>query len=204
MNTEQTGVQELSRSEIFIQQLRSRTADSHKSLEELPVSQSITSPDITIKAYAHYLSLMADMVYDTEKTVFAILAEFIADIDERRKLDLLKLDLKFLGFEKTTFEPVFPNMRKSEAFALGVMYVVEGSSLGGRFILKNICENLNLDEQGTQYFSGYGNKTGSYWKHFLNAMSAFEEKFDCADEIINGAGYAFTALYLHLQKHSGT
>ncbi len=202
MNTEQTCTEKLSRSETFIKKLRSQTADAHKSLEELPVSQSITSPLITIEGYAHYLCLMADMVADTEKKVFPALKDLIGDIEERRKLHLLQKDLDFLGVEKIIFEPVFSDMENSKAFSLGVMYVVEGSALGGRFILRNIRENLHLEEQGTQYFSGYGNKTGSHWKHFLDMITAYEEQHDCADQIIDGADYAFNAISGHLQKLS--
>jgi heme oxygenase len=83
-------------------------------------------------------------------------------------------------------------------FALGVFYVIEGSSLGGRFILKNIVNNPQLsNDQGVSYFKGYGDKTGSYWKNFLNVLAEYEQNNNCANSIIEGAVYAFDSIYNH-------
>ena len=90
------------------------------------------------------------------------------------------------GYNKPVASPVFNIENQTTAFALGILYVVEGSSLGGRFILKNLETIPGLDNgKGVSYFTGYGNKTGSQWKNFLNFLTTYEEENNCEDEIIN-------------------
>ncbi|AWI25629.1 biliverdin-producing heme oxygenase [Flavobacterium pallidum] len=203
MTQNDLNVQEHTHADHFLHQLRSRTADSHKRLEELPVSTSITSPNITKASYAHYLQLMGAVIHQTESAIFPKLAHAVPDIDNRHKSKSIIADLKFMGYDLKSFPPPFTKNIDSEAFALGIMYVVEGSTLGGRFILKNIQQALGFEQEGTQYFSGYGNKTGSSWKHFLDALTSYEAKNGHMEEIIKGADYAFTAIYDHLKSHSG-
>lgn len=79
--------------------------------------------------------------------------------------------------------------------------MVEGSTLGGRFILKNVSKVLQLsEEQGVSYFNGYGEKTGSFWKNFLAFLSEYEQEHNCGNEIIEGAVYAFDSIYKHFDR----
>lgn len=182
----------------FLEQLKNRTSFAHRQLESLPISASILSPDLKIADYAHYLSLMHDVHKSLQDRIYPLLSNIISDLKERKKTNLIENDLSYLNYKKDNIVPVFNNQEISIPFALGILYVVEGSSLGGRFILKNIETIPRLDTQnGVSYFTGYGNKTGSYWKAFLNALTAYETDFNCADEIIEGAVYAFDAIHNH-------
>lgn len=188
----------LAPADTFLEQLRATTSVSHKNLESLPVSASILSPQVTREEYANYLSLMHDAVKSTETCIFPKLTAIVPDIENRRKLPSIEADLNVLGFKKENFEPIFGHENQSTGFALGIFYVIEGSSLGGRFILKNIEQVLGYNENnGAVYFGGYGNKTGSRWKNFLNCMTAYEAANDCGDEIIAGANFAFGAIHEH-------
>ncbi|MFD1605570.1 biliverdin-producing heme oxygenase [Flavobacterium artemisiae] len=182
----------------FLNDLKSKTSDSHKKLESLPVSSSILSPEMKIEDYCHYLALMQDVHDDTEAVVFPLVSDIIEDLEERKKSQLLENDLQFLNFKKESYKSVFDNQEMSVPFALGVFYVIEGSTLGGRFILKNVTLNEQLSQgKGVSYFSGYGDKTGSYWKSFLNVLEQYEQRFNCGDEIIKGAVYGFESIYNH-------
>lgn len=203
MNVENTGI---ASNETFLNNLRTKTADSHKGLEALPISKSIVDPKITIQEYAMYLSLMHDVVQDLEENIYPKLSEVISDLDARKKSQLILEDLKKIGFDKKqTLSPFKDASPISVPFAMGMMYVVEGSTLGGRFILKNIQESLGFtEENGASYFSGYGNKTGSFWKNYLNALTEFESKNNSEEEIIAGADYAFTRIGNHLSENSAS
>lgn len=182
----------------FLEQLRAATSVSHKNLENLPVSASILSPRVTREEYANYLNLMHDAVKSTETYIFPKLSAVVTDIENRRKLAAIEADLNVLGYAKEDFEPIFNHENQSKGFALGIFYVMEGSSLGGRFILKNIEQNLGYNEDdGAAYFAGYGNKTGSHWKDFLHCMTQYEAANNCGDEIIAGANFAFDAIHEH-------
>lgn len=185
----------------FLTDIKSQTADSHKKLESLSVSASILSPDMKIEDYIHYLSLMHDVHKNTEEVVYPLLSQIIPDLDQRKKKYLIEEDLSFLNHNKTTSSTVFDKTEMSVPFALGVFYVIEGSSLGGRFILKNIVNNKQLsNDQGVSYFKGYGDKTGSFWKNFLNILAEYEQNNNGADSIIEGAVYAFDSIYNHFES----
>ena len=177
----------------FHEELKLRTADAHDRLETLPVSKSIMSPQVSLQDYARYLILMHPIVADAEQNVSELLGDVVDDRESRRKLALIEADLKFLGINPEPAHKVFKV--ENAAFALGVMYVVEGSAIGGRFILKNLEKSLGLSAAaGASYFAGYGNVTGSMWKRFVEQMTDFEKRTGSGDAIIDGAAYAFSVI----------
>lgn len=187
----------------FLENLRSKTSPSHTGLEDLPISKIIVDPKITNEDYILYLNLMHDVVKNLEEDIYPILRPLIDDLDQRIKAPTLANDILFAKGEIKPYKAPFHTTGLSIPFAMGIMYVVEGSTLGGRFILKNIQENLGFDEEnGASYFSGYGNKTGSMWKKFLNVLTDFESETNSADEIIAGADYAFSTIHKHLDENS--
>ncbi len=190
----------------FLNNLRTKTAASHKGLEALPISKLIVDPKITVEEYALYLNLMHDVVQNLEEDIYPILSDLIADLSERKKAQLILEDLKHMGIQKKqTVAPFKDASEISVAFAMGMMYVVEGSTLGGRFILKNIQDSLGFDEEkGASYFAGYGNKTGSFWKKYLNSLTDFESENNSEAEIIAGADYAFQIIGKHLSENAAS
>ncbi|AWH86021.1 heme oxygenase [Flavobacterium album] len=189
----------------FLDNLRQATAKSHTDLEELPISASVTDTNVTNSEYAGYLKLMRDVTADTEENIFPLLEGIIPDLMQRSKTHHIDADLAVLGIEIGTHSrPVTRNLKEiSTGFALGIMYVVEGSSLGGRVILKNISAALGYDaENGASYFAGYGGQTGSYWKNFLSALSQYEAENQCASEIIEGANFTFDAINAHFRSNA--
>nr|WP_262512340.1 biliverdin-producing heme oxygenase [Adhaeribacter arboris] len=54
------------------------------------------------------------------------------------------------------------------------MYVMEGSTLGGKVISKIVYETLGYTpENGIAFFNGYGTQTGPKWKAFQEALTRF-------------------------------
>lgn len=187
----------------FLNNLRTATSESHTALEALPVSESILKADVTDLDYTHYLNLMRDVVKDAEENIFPILNNVVTDLESRNKTHLIEADLNALGAVTETAEkPLSEGIDSlTVPFALGVLYVVEGSSLGGRVILKNINTVLGHDaENGAAYFSGYGGQTGSRWKAFLDVLVSYESANNAGDEIIAGANYAFDAINAHFSR----
>lgn len=187
----------------FLDILRSQTTPSHTGLEDLPISKIIVDPKITNEDYILYLNLMHDVVKNLEDNIYPILNPIVDDLDQRIKAPTLVNDILFAKGEIKTYQAPFNTTEISIPFAMGIMYVVEGSTLGGRFILKNIQQSLGFNEEnGASYFSGYGNKTGSFWKKFLNILTDFESETNSGDEIIAGADYAFSTIHKHLGENS--
>ena len=187
----------------FLEKLRNATSQSHTNLESLPVSVSIIKPDVTTNEYGRYLSLMHDVVADVEENIFPVLRDIIPDLKDRVKKHFLEQDLVALGVVKEDIQRPITKLNKTASlgFALGIMYVVEGSSLGGRVIYKNINTALGYDEEnGARYFAGYGGQTGSHWKKFLDVLVQYETNHNCGEAIIAGADYAFKAISAHFSK----
>ena len=185
----------------FLVDLKTRTAESHKKLEGLSISASILSPDMKLPDYIHYLCLMHDVHTNTENVIFPLLSNVVDDLKERKKSNLIDEDLLYLNHSKIISTRIFNTPEMTVPFALGIMYVVEGSTLGGRFILKNITTVPGLERgKGTLYFNGYGEKTGSYWKSFLNFLEEYEHIYNCRETIIEGAIYAFDSIYKHFES----
>lgn len=191
--------------ETFLERLKKNTSQSHTHLENLPVSLSIVNPAVTKQEYAHYLMLMHDIVKDAEENIFPVLQNIIPDINERAKAQSIENDLSTLGINIAGFKkPLSSKLTNtSAAFVMGIMYVIEGSTLGGRYILKNITEALGYTaNEGAEYFAGYGNATGSNWKSFLNLLVKFEKDYNCEEEIVNGATFAFDQITRHFTENS--
>lgn len=188
----------------FLDKLRIDTQDAHKALEQLPISQSIVDPKLTIEQYGAYLGKMRDVHHDVETKLFPLLSDIVADLPVRTKTSQIEADLLNIGLPATHLasDPITQSSPiRSKAFAMGVLYVIEGSSLGGRIILKNIQSALGLDKNnGANYFYGYGEQTGSLWKSFLQTLSTYEAANECGEEIISGAQYAFKKIYGHFEE----
>jgi len=124
------------------------------------------------------------------------------DFDARRKLPALNADLASLGIVPLAAarQPAALFTIVTQAEAVGALYVIEGSTLGGRIIAKQVRTALGFTPTyGARYFTGYGAKTGAYWQRFSHAVNAFGNG-DQQDwlPIINGAVMTFAAFQHHI------
>ncbi|KMQ81059.1 bacteriophytochrome heme oxygenase BphO [Candidatus Burkholderia pumila] len=110
--------------------------------------------------------------------------------DERRKAHLLSADLDELTGERrlpgtVSHADVAYDLLRLDTLgaAFGSMYVMEGSTLGGRFIAPHVAQLLKLEAgKGNAYFDGYGPCTGSMWNAFREKTNATvpESQYDDA------------------------
>ena len=90
----------------------------------------------------------------------------------------------------TTF-PVWKPLRE----ALGCLYVLEGSTLGGKIITAHLKRVLPLDEsRGCSFFNSYGDDVGPMWSSFLGILSRHCERHDDADVVVHSACQTFASL----------
>jgi heme oxygenase len=67
--------------------------------------------------------------------------------------------------------------------ALGALYVIEGSALGGQILYRQIRESLGLDVRtGASFFYGEGAQTGTSWKRFTLVLDQYVADSDEAAE----------------------
>ena len=102
------------------------------------------------------------------------------ELHRRTKTSALERDLRRAGLSAAEVARLprsrSPSLRTSGE-VLGVLYVVEGSTLGGRAIHK-ACRGLGIDRRALSFFDVYGADTGALWRRFCAALQAHGA---CAD-----------------------
>ena len=96
------------------------------------------------------------------------------DLPARLKTPALTQDLQALGVDAQRLPRCqhLPALR-SEAQMLGVLYVLEGATLGGNVLRKRVAEQLGLDaDNGCAFLFVYGEDTGQHWKAFLEFLGS--------------------------------
>ena len=175
--------------------LRSATAQIHKDLEALPVSRVIMSTGLTVSEYIAYLQKIYTIHYSIEKDVFPVVAGKIADLEQRKKTAQIKQDLEALHAtvpaEYTFLDAGF---HANPAFCMGMLYVSEGSTLGGQYILKNVQKVLGAEAaHAGSFLNVYSMRTGSMWKAFMDILNTYQATLTDAEmqEVAAGAVYGF-------------
>jgi heme oxygenase (biliverdin-IX-beta and delta-forming) len=119
--------------------------------------------------------------------------------ERRRKTQHLIQDLEVLGLKSEDIirlpqcRPLMP-LPAPEA-VLGSMYVVEGSTLGGAIIARDVENRLGLTaETGCAYFRSYGRDIAAMWKSF-GAVLLEASSPEADDLIVESAQKTFTVMH---------
>jgi heme oxygenase len=121
------------------------------------------------------------------------------ELRNRLKLSLLSVDLASLAVDsealtRLPFCDSLPRL-KTVAEALGCLYVLEGSTLGGKIITRHLKKILPLDERrGCSFFNSYGENVGRMWSSFLEVLGRHCERHGDADVVIHSACQTFASL----------
>jgi heme oxygenase (biliverdin-IX-beta and delta-forming) len=172
--------------------LRQQTAGHHAIAESrlLPLLENIT----TRQQYAHLLRMLYGFYAPVEEAIcFHLNENDVPDIGERRNSSLILDDLQALsGFQNSILFCNDLPLIDNKASAFGALYVLEGSTLGGRVILKMLLKNrtLNLSDNEVRFFGGYGEQTGSMWKSFIAQLNEQEDH----EAMTTAANQTFTCL----------
>ncbi|MDT6922340.1 biliverdin-producing heme oxygenase [Pseudomonas atacamensis] len=154
-----------------LQDLRAGTAELHIALEKrLPFfSDTLDTPAFERLMQAYY-----GFYQPLEQ---ALLASGAVPDDfnllPRLKADTLRADLRALGATADDL-PLCEDLPVigSSAASLGVLYVLEGATLGGQILRREIAARLNLDaDNGAAFLDVYGAATGRRWREFIEYLS---------------------------------
>jgi heme oxygenase len=118
--------------------------------------------------------------------------------DPRRKLSYLERDLALLKIAPQqlpicTALPPLPAIPQ----ALGCLYVMEGSTLGGQIITRHLKKHLNLGQ--FHYYASYGEQVGPLWKSFGEMVNSSTSDPATESLVIEGAIHTFKALQVWLE-----
>jgi heme oxygenase len=183
--------------DLFLKNLRQQTGESHLRLEENKYSKALLETSVTCADYQGYIARLYGVTKACENDVFPLINFVLTDSSERYKSGMILEDLKKTGISEDEIRnlPVYKFNPTDTAEALGIMYVLEGSTLGGKIIYKHVNQYLGIEaETGASYFYGYGQETGILWKSFITAFADYAVKENCEQRITSSAISAFTAI----------
>ncbi len=180
----------------------------------------LTSAGLTRLLYVDVLRALLPVLRSWEAWAAAVAPPSLQPLlPPRRRSHLLAADLQALGVstsepDQPAFQPVnwpktvmgedqsknaTPSSHGFEAAFLGTFYVLEGSTLGGRFIARHVETALGLEPGvGDAYFRGHGDATGALWRETTAAIAAVPEEH--APLLIGAARRTFRAFGAVLEQ----
>lgn len=152
------------------EELKTYTQTNHQLLERKLVAKMRAMR--THQDYANLLVIFYSYFGGLENLIDKHLqTNKITDYNLRRKANLLANDIMFLGGTLPALAPKHFLPEITNHFeALGAMYVMEGSTLGGKIISQMVNKQLGLTE-GLSFFQGYGDDTMMMWQRFREVLN---------------------------------
>jgi heme oxygenase len=111
----------------------------------------------------------------------------------RRRARLFAADLDALSGLPTGDAPDLPAVHGTDE-ALGRLYVLEGSTLGGTFIDRHLASLPHLADVRIRAFCPYGNETGAMWAAFRRVTRERVAAGGDADVMVESARGTFRTL----------
>ena len=142
------------------QALRQATDAAHERLHHLPAFASLAAGSIDRGDYIALLRRLLGFHGAVEAALAAApcLRPFGIAIEERRRAPLLEADLDAMDAAPGLAAPALVPP-SSAAAAMGWLYVVEGSTLGGRHLARGLDGLLGEDVAGRRFLLGHARGT---------------------------------------------
>jgi len=180
-------------------ELKKNTENIHRQAEKVMVSwlKRIRSLEDHVD-FLNWLYAYYGPLEDRIKT--QLTSDNFPDIERRSRADTLLLDMDAAGIPLPAPE-ICRDLPLIDSYgtALGALYVLEGSTLGGRIIAEILAGQLG-SEKCLSYFNSYGNETAGMWQSFKDLLDtpatlAFKEDILCS------AGSTFLTFKTWIEKH---
>jgi heme oxygenase len=177
------------------ERLKTLTKPFHDETESHGFGKKIFEKTITKDEYCTMLDIFHSVVSPLEEVILSKKSEFeilALDITKRLKSSIIRDDMAGLG--RAPSKAMVTAVRGSDFSSLvGAVYVLEGSTMGGQMIAKELKE-LGLP---FGYFLPYGEVTMPMWQEFIGFLERCEKKegFD-VEACILGA----CAMFLYMRR----
>lgn len=185
-----------------LRRLREETRPEHEATEAL---MPVMAPGLTVPEYTRVLRLLLPIIRGWEQWAAGAAPERLRPLlAARRRQHLLESDLRTMGEASAGAEGDAvdwaavvadgPEAQGTgfEAAFLGAVYVMEGSTLGGRFLARQVEAALGLAPgRGNAYFQGHGDETGRLWREITAEIAAVPEGE--SERVIRAAKRTFAA-----------
>ena len=175
--------------------LRTGTQDEHQDLER---SLDLLDPHLDRERLGEILHRMHGFWVSAEAGLdrWAVARPADAatvDWSRRRRAALFAADLRTLHTTPAADGPSLPPVTDTDR-ALGRLYVLEGSTLGGTFIDRHLAALPHLADVRIRAFSPYGDGTGAMWAGFRRVARERVAAGGDAGTMVDSARDTFRAL----------
>ncbi|UQD56715.1 biliverdin-producing heme oxygenase [Flavobacterium sp. K5-23] len=174
------------------EKLKKETTLLHRNVERNSMLKRVMDPNLTVD----YYSIIIEKFYHFHQEIETQLVKFnnqhklITDLDNRLKCDFLEADIVELNIVKTNLPKRYIEINTAEDF-FGVLYVIEGSTLGGQYIIPKL--NVSLPELKHSYYNGFGDETRNLWLTFINQLTSTQDALN-HEEVVKSANLTFSTL----------
>ncbi|QIK37792.1 biliverdin-producing heme oxygenase [Caldichromatium japonicum] len=184
--------------------LRRATASIHAEVERLDLMASLVSEGVTLEDYRRYLRVIASIHAPIEEMLYSQIDDAIRTrLGLRPKLPALIEDLREQGLlwrphQIGVIPP--PLLPVDLSYAIGGLYVVEGSTLGGHTIARHLRRRLGDTVGGTRLLDFHGLQTAAAWRIFTTGLNeSAAEGLLVPERVIAGALEIFSHIYRCLE-----
>jgi heme oxygenase len=177
-----------SKSKSVRETLRAATADLHAAID------ARFAPLIGAGAagYREFLGASAAAIVPLERALGAAnVRRILPDWAQRARTEALLADLADLQSEPPAEQALaaVPDM-STEAFQFGVLYVLEGSRLGARILLRHVQQDGDPRVRSATRYLRHG-EGGGFWRGYLDRLEASAAVTQDPDGAVAGAQTAF-------------
>jgi heme oxygenase len=175
----------------ILERLRQETRPQHDGLEK---ALDLLSPTLELTRYQEILRRFHAFWRGWRPLAHGLLAEEADLLAGRDRTPLLDSDLVHFGVPALPDDGPLPALADADQ-ALGSLYVLEGSTLGGQVIARHLEATLGLyDGAGYAYFQGYGRRNGPMWAALRERLAHLPAEGAAADRLVAGARQTFSLL----------
>jgi heme oxygenase len=192
----------------IMQRLRAETSDLHSHAESRVLQREIAKGQVDRQAFVAYLGqlyhvhgALEDALENAGVRHPIIAAMATAD---RMRIPDLDRDLAHYGIDPAVIEPGSAAGRFTELVErasttnpvalLGALYVLEGSTNGGRFLANVLRTSWGVDGEGLSYLDPYGDRQPEQWASFRREMDAASFEGGQQDAVVEMAKRTFEAI----------
>ncbi|CAD0359352.1 biliverdin-producing heme oxygenase [Xanthomonas hortorum] len=149
--------------------LRDATQGVHCLVEAIPLMQALGQGRVDRDAYALILRRHYALLAGFEEQLSDWLNTLVGtDWHYRRRVPALREDLRTLGQQPDA--PIAPPVVDNESARWGMLYVIEGSQLGGRMISRALRKQQPALADALRYFELADNDPAG-WRHFQTMLN---------------------------------
>jgi heme oxygenase len=173
-----------------LSRLRTETRPYHEALEQNSFNQALTADLPTQELTDWFLQKMYGFLVPYEQQLRRHSWSAAWQVERRYRAHLILLDL--LPEVDPATLPLCDAMPPLHTWPelLGALYVLEGSTLGGQVIARQLAK-AGIPTRA--YFNGYGDQTGLMWKSFCQLLGQAATESN-QDEIVLSARRTFQHL----------